>query len=168
MLALFSNLSFTEVALIAFMGILVFGRKLPRIAVEVATQVTKMRRNLNKVWRETGVQDEIRRMQREIRDAEYEVRDAVRRAADAEEAAEEAAAAGEGDDIEDAGFEGEEHDAHYHDVDAEEAPTQDEGPHDENTAELPDEPEAEAARQAELHPEPEPNQEPGPERNDTD
>jgi Sec-independent protein translocase protein TatA len=168
MLAIFSNLSFTEVALIALMGILVFGRKLPRIAVEVATQVTKMRRSLNKVWRETGVQDEIRRMQREIRDAEYEVRDAVRRAADAEEAAEEAATAGEGDDIQDTGFEGEEHDAQYHGADAAEAPSEDEGPHDENTAELPDEPEAEAARRAELHTDPEPNQEPRAERNDAD
>jgi len=135
MLAIFSNLSFTEVTLIALAGIMVFGRNLPKIAVQIGTQLTKMRRNLNKVWRETGVQEEIRRMQREMREAEYEVKDAVRRAADAEEAEE----AGEG-------FEGEEHDRHYHDVDAGEAFSDDGG-----TA---DEPEAEAARRAEHHVEP--------------
>ncbi len=138
MLAFFSKLGFTELIVIAVFGIMVFGRNLPRIAVEVAAQLTKMRRSLNKVWRETGVQDEIRRMQREMREAEYEVKDAVRRAADAEEA-EEAEETGEG-------FEGEEHDRHYHDVDAGEA-FSDEG-------ETADEPEAEAARRAEHHVEP--------------
>ena len=51
MLAIFSNLSFTEVILIALVGIMVFGRNLPKIAVQIGTQLTKMRRNLNKVWR---------------------------------------------------------------------------------------------------------------------
>ena len=65
MLAFISNLHFAELLLIALVGIMVFGRNLPRIAVQAWTQLTKMRRSMNKVWRETGVQDEIRRMQRE-------------------------------------------------------------------------------------------------------
>jgi len=146
MLAIFSNLSFAEVIMIAAIGIMVFGRKLPRIAVEIGTQLTKMRRNLNKVWRETGVQDEIRRMQREMRQAEYEVRDAVRKAADAEEA----------DEAAEAGFEGAEHDAPYHEG---EVPPDADGAEEEppDSGETSDEPEAEAERRAEEpHPGPDP------------
>jgi Sec-independent protein translocase protein TatA len=147
MLAFLSNLHFTELILIALMGIMVFGRNLPRIAVQIWTQLTKMRRSMNKVWRETGVQDEIRRMQREMREAEYEVRDAARRAVEAEEEAEAAAEGGE-----EQTFEGAEHDEHYHDTDAGEEMSAEE-------EEL-DEPEGEAARRADPEPDPEP--EPGP------
>jgi Sec-independent protein translocase protein TatA len=147
MLAFLSNLHFTELVLIALVGIMVFGRNLPRIAVQIWTQLTKMRRSMNKVWRETGVQDEIRRMQREMREAEYEVRDAARRAMEAEEEAE---AAEEGS--EEQTFEGAEHDEHYHDTDAGEEMSAEE-------EEL-DEPEGEAARRADPEPDPEP--EPGP------
>ena len=104
MLAFLSNLHFTELILIALVGVMVFGRNLPRLAVQIWAQLTKVRRSMNKVWRETGVQDEIRRMQREMREAEYKVRDAVRQAADAEEAS----GADEATD-----FEGAEHDEHY-------------------------------------------------------
>ena len=144
MLALFANLSLPELFVIALAGIMVFGRNLPTIVVKAAAQFSKARRSLNKVWRETGVQDEFRRMQREMREAEYEVRDAARRAVDAEIEAEEGAELGEG---EVQGFEGAEHDAHYH---AEDEPLE------EDSGETTDEPEAEAARRAEPHPGPDP------------
>ncbi len=148
MLAFFSNLHFTELVLVALVGIMVFGRNLPRIAVQIWTQLTKVRRSMNKVWRETGVQDEIRRMQREMRDAEYEVRDAARRAMEVEEAEE----ADEGA-VEQELYEGAEHDEHYHDADAgDEMSTEDE--------EL-DEPEGEAARRADPEPSPGPDPYPG-------
>lgn len=148
MLAVFSKLGFTELIVIAVFGIMVFGRNLPRIAVQVAAQLTKMRRSLNKVWRETGVQDEIRRMQREMREVEYEVRDAANRAADAEEAAEGAT----GEDGE--SFEGAEHDVPYHEG---EVPPDDDGEEDSpDSGETTDEPEGEAARRA-----PEPDPRPG-------
>jgi len=148
MVAFFSKLGFTELIVIAVFGIMVFGRNLPRIAVEVAAQLTKMRRSLNKVWRETGVQDEIRRMQREMREVEYEVRDAANRAADAEEAAEGAT----GEDGE--SFEGAEHDVPYHEG---EVPPDDDGEEDPpDSGETTDEPEGEAARRA-----PEPDPRPG-------
>ncbi len=148
MLAFFSNLHFTELVLVALVGIMVFGRNLPRIAVQIWTQLTKVRRSMNKVWRETGVQDEIRRMQREMRDAEYEVRDAARRAMEVEEAEE----ADEGA-VEQELYEGAEHDEHYHDADAgDEMSAEDE--------EL-DEPEGEAARRADPEPSPGPDPYPG-------
>ena len=153
MLAFFSKLGFTELIVIAVFGIMVFGRNLPRIAVQVAAQLTKMRRSLNKVWRETGVQDEIRRMQREMREVEYEVRDAANRAADAEEAAEGAT----GEDGE--SFEGAEHDVPYHEG---EVPPDDDGEEDSpDSGETTDEPEGEAARQApepDLGPDPRPGE----------
>ena len=148
MVAFFSKLGFTELIVIAVFGIMVFGRNLPRIAVEVAAQLTKMRRSLNKVWRETGVQDEIRRMQREMREVEYEVRDAANRAADAEEAAEGAT----GEDGE--SFEGAEHDVPYHE--GEVPPDDDRGEDPPDSGETTDEPEGEAARRA-----PEPDPRPG-------
>jgi len=144
MLAFLSNLHFTELILIALVGIMVFGRNLPRIAVQIWTQLAKVRRSMNKVWRETGVQDEIRRMQREMREAEYEVRDVARRAMEAEEEAEASEEASEEET-----FEGAEHDEHYHDGDL---PTEEE--------EL-DEPEGEAARRADPEPSPGPDPYPG-------
>ena len=144
MLALFANLSLPELFVIALAGIMVFGRNLPAIVVKAAAQFSKARRALNKVWRETGVQDEFRRMQREMREAEYEVRDAARRAVDAEIEAEEDAELGEG---EVQSFEGAEHDAHYH--------AEDESL-EEDSGETTDEPEGEAARRAEPHPGPDP------------
>jgi len=140
MLALFGNLSPLELLLIALAAIMIFGRNLPQIAVKAAVQFSKARRNLNKVWRETGVQDEFRRMQREMRAAEYEVRDATRRAVDAEIAAEEEEA-----DESEGGFEGAEHDAPYQ----EESEQEDSG-------ETSDEPAGEAERRAEPHPGPDP------------
>ena len=147
MLAFISNLHFAELLLIVLVGIMVFGRNLPRIAVQAWTQLTKMRRSMNKVWRETGVQDEIRRMQRELREAEYEVRDAARRAVEAEEAAE-----GESEADEAEAFEGAEHDEHYYDADA---------GHQMPEEEAPDEPEGEAARRADPEPSPGPDPYPG-------
>jgi Sec-independent protein translocase protein TatA len=144
-LALFANLSLPELFVIALAGIMVFGRNLPTIAVKAAAQFSKARRALNKIWRETGVQDEFRRMQREMREAEYEVRDAARRAVDAEiEAGAGETEPKEGDEP---SFEGAEHDEHYHS--SEELPEDDLG-------ETTDEPEGEAARRAEPHPGPDP------------
>ena len=140
MLALFGNLSPMELLLIGLMAVMIFGRNLPQIAVKAAVQFSKARRNLNKVWRETGVQDEFRRMQREMRAAEYEVRDATRRAVDAEIAADEEEAAESGGD-----FEGAEHDAPYQ-----------EDSEQESSGETSDEPAGEVERRAEPHPGPDP------------
>ena len=145
MLAFISNLHFAELLLIALVGIMVFGRNLPRIAVQAWTQLTKMRRSMNKVWRETGVQDEIRRMQRELREAEYEVRDAARRAMEAEEAEEAQATSAEP-------FEGAEHDEHYQEAGR---------PEGSDSEEAVDEPAGEAARREDPAPHPGPDPYPG-------
>ena len=143
MLALFANLSLPELFVIGLAGIMVFGRNLPTIAVKAAAQFSKARRALNKIWRETGVQDEFRRMQREMREAEYEVRDAARRAVDAE-------IESEGSELKEGdvpSFDGAEHDAHYQSG---------ENLLEDDLGETTDEPEAEAARRAEPHPGPDP------------
>jgi Sec-independent protein translocase protein TatA len=142
-LALFANLSLPELFVIGLAGIMVFGRNLPTIAVKAAAQFSKARRALNKIWRETGVQDEFRRMQREMREAEYEVRDAARRAVDAEIESE-GLELKEGDEP---SFEGAEHDEHYR---SEEDLLED------DLGETTDEPEGVAARRAEPHPGPDP------------
>jgi len=142
-LALFANLSLPELFVIALAGIMVFGRNLPTIAVKAAAQFSKARRALNKIWRETGVQDEFRRRRREMREAEYEVRDAARRAVDAEIESE-GSELKEGDEP---GFEGAEHDEHYH---------LSEDSAEDDLGETTDEPEGEVARRAEPHPGPDP------------
>jgi Sec-independent protein translocase protein TatA len=66
LIALFGNLSLLEVVAIAALSVMVFGRDLPRVAAQVVTHVQRARRALQKVWRESGIGDEIRQVQREI------------------------------------------------------------------------------------------------------
>ena len=60
MLALFGNLGFGEVVLIAIVSILVFGKRLPEVASQTFRQVAKLRRNLDDLRRETGIDRELR------------------------------------------------------------------------------------------------------------
>ncbi len=74
MIALFGNLSLLEVVAIAALSIMVFGRDLPRVAAQVVTHVQRARRALQKVWRESGIGDEIRQVQREIEQGSSKLR----------------------------------------------------------------------------------------------
>jgi len=65
-IAIFGNLSLLEVVVIAALSVVIFGRDLPRVAAQVVTHVARARRALQKVWRESGIGDEIRQVQREI------------------------------------------------------------------------------------------------------
>jgi len=65
-IAIFGNLSLLEVVVIAALSVIIFGRDLPRVAAQAVTHVTRARRALQKVWRESGIGDEIRQVQREI------------------------------------------------------------------------------------------------------
>jgi Sec-independent protein translocase protein TatA len=66
MLALFGNLDFTEIIVIAAVALMIFGRRLPEMAVRVASQVVKIRRSVSQVWRDAGIEEEIRKVKRNI------------------------------------------------------------------------------------------------------
>jgi Sec-independent protein translocase protein TatA len=65
-IAFIGNLSFLEMALIATVAIMVFGRNLPRVAAQAYTRFQEARRALTTVWRESGIGEEIRQVQREL------------------------------------------------------------------------------------------------------
>ena len=66
MIALMGNLSFTEVLLVLVVALLVFGKRLPEVAVRASSQFVKARRTLTEMWRQTGLEDELRRVRRDI------------------------------------------------------------------------------------------------------
>lgn len=58
-----------EVLVIALASIMIFGKNLPEVAVKAAAQVVRLRRAVTKMWREAGIEEEIRRVQRDIEQA---------------------------------------------------------------------------------------------------
>jgi Sec-independent protein translocase protein TatA len=56
----FLNLGFTEIVLIAIVAILVFGKRLPEVATQTFRQVAKLRRGLEDLRRESGLDRELR------------------------------------------------------------------------------------------------------------
>lgn len=65
-LALFGNLDLTEVLVIALFAVMIFGRNLPRVAAQAVAHVSRARKALQGVWRESGIGEEIRQVQREM------------------------------------------------------------------------------------------------------
>jgi len=63
------NLSPAEVAIIVIVAIVVFGRRLPEVAGQAAGTVQKLRRSLDDLRRETGVDREIAEARRAIESA---------------------------------------------------------------------------------------------------
>lgn len=59
MQALLWNLSAPEVVLIAVVSVLVFGRRLPQVAGQAMRNVSRMRRHLDDLRRESGIDREI-------------------------------------------------------------------------------------------------------------
>lgn len=66
MLALIGNLQFSELLIVGIIAILIFGRRLPQVAGQAAAYVGKTRRTIEALWRETGIEDEVRNVRREI------------------------------------------------------------------------------------------------------
>lgn len=79
MLAFFSNLHPFELGLAFFVALLVFGGRLPEVVMDIARRVYRLRAMLTDLRRESGLDDELRNLQRTVRDAEYEVRRSVER-----------------------------------------------------------------------------------------
>jgi len=55
-------------------AVILFGRQLPEVAMRGLTQVIKLRRAVVEMWREAGLQDELRRVQHEVEVASSEAR----------------------------------------------------------------------------------------------
>ncbi len=81
MIAIIGNIELTELLIILMVAVMIFGRNLPRVAAQVVSNVAKARRALQKVWRESGIGDEIRDVQREIDISARRLRDADPRTA---------------------------------------------------------------------------------------
>lgn len=62
--AFIQNINPTELVLIAIVAILIFGRRLPQVAGQVAGRVQQARRAFNDLKRETGIDEELRQAKR--------------------------------------------------------------------------------------------------------
>jgi len=75
---LFSSLSGFELLTIAGAALMIFGGKLPEVALRLVAQIMRARRAVSRMWRETGLEDELRRVRRDIenavpRDADFDL-----------------------------------------------------------------------------------------------
>ncbi len=68
MLALIGNLHVSEILIILVVALIVFGERLPEVAMRGAAQLVKLRRTVSQMWREAGLEDELRRVRREMED----------------------------------------------------------------------------------------------------
>jgi sec-independent protein translocase protein TatA len=75
MLALLDNIGFGELMLVLVVALLVFGKRLPEVAGQAGSQLAKFKRSLEDLRHESGIDNEVRRMQKEIRN----VRDVIPR-----------------------------------------------------------------------------------------
>lgn len=74
MLAFLSNLGPPEIILIAIVAILVFGKNLPEAAAKAVVQIRKFRSAVDDLKRDSGIEKEIRDIERSVREAEWEAR----------------------------------------------------------------------------------------------
>lgn len=72
MLGLFGNLSMSEALVVVVLAVLIFGRRLPEVAVQAMRGFHRLRRSLEDLRRETGVDAELREMRRTLREVERE------------------------------------------------------------------------------------------------
>lgn len=69
-LAFFGNLAPTEVLVLAVVAVLVFGKRLPEVAGRGFTQLRRWRQSLDQLRRETGIDQELRNIERGVRDVQ--------------------------------------------------------------------------------------------------
>ena len=65
-LAFFGDIAAVEILLVAAVAVILFGKDLPQVAAKAFIQVQKLRRSVSQVWRESGMSEEIRKLQREL------------------------------------------------------------------------------------------------------
>src|SRR5262245_8506511 len=59
----------SEILVIGVFGVLLFGRRLPEVASQAGQQLVKFRRSLQQVKAESGMDQEVRKIQRTIEEA---------------------------------------------------------------------------------------------------
>ena len=62
MIALIGNFDVMELLVIGSVALLVFGKRLPEVAVRGAAQLVRLRRSVTRMWREAGLEEELRRI----------------------------------------------------------------------------------------------------------
>ncbi len=65
-LAFIGNIDSFELVLIAGVALLVFGKDLPRVIIRGLAHLTRLRRQLNDLWRQAGIEEELRKMRHEV------------------------------------------------------------------------------------------------------
>ena len=67
-LALFENIGFLELLIIVVVALLVFGRRLPEVAGQAGAQIARFKRGIEDLRNESGIDKEVRDLQRNLRD----------------------------------------------------------------------------------------------------
>lgn len=70
----FLNIGPAELILIAVVAVLIFGKDLPQAASKAYMQVRKLRNAVDELRRDSGIEREIRNIERNMREAEWEMR----------------------------------------------------------------------------------------------
>ena len=73
-LALFGNIGMMEMVLILVVAVLIFGKDLPQAASKAYMQARKLRSAVDDLRRESGIDQELRNIERTVREAEWEAR----------------------------------------------------------------------------------------------
>lgn len=78
-LAIFGSINWIELLVIVAAALMIFGSRLPEVALRGVAHVMRARRAVSKMWRETGLEEELRRVRRDIelnipRDADFDVK----------------------------------------------------------------------------------------------
>jgi Sec-independent protein translocase protein TatA len=67
--AIFEDIGMSEILVIGIVGVLLFGKRLPEVASQAGQQLVKFRRSLQQVKAESGMDQEVRKIQRTIEEA---------------------------------------------------------------------------------------------------
>lgn len=73
MFLLFEDLGFGELIVVGVASVLFFGKRLPEVAAQAGAQLSKFRRSLQDIKHETGMDHEMRKLQRTLEDARSEL-----------------------------------------------------------------------------------------------
>ena len=78
-IAFIGPLHWTEILIVLAAALMIFGGNLPEVALRLVAHFMRFRRAVAKMWRDTGLEDELRRVRREVensipREADFEVR----------------------------------------------------------------------------------------------
>lgn len=73
-LAFLTNIGLPELLVIAVIAVLIFGKDLPQAASKAYLQVRKLRNAVDDLRRDSGIEHELRNIERSVREAEWEVK----------------------------------------------------------------------------------------------